>query len=649
MPEAQPTDLKSALMLASSHFNDGRFLEALILTDQVLKKDPHNVTALHVSGLSKLSLGRAEEALDLLETAAAGKKSDGVIANSLAQARMAVGQFDEAARGLEKLARKNKLSAIGLNTLGDCRLRQDMPNKALACFEKALKLDPKLGAARVNIGEALKNSGNIEGAIEHYRTVIKTHPELLSAWRNLGLALQSEDLIEESFESLEYYTARNPADLTTRLSLGSSYFNISQFEKALAIFDGVLKSAPTHAEALNNRGLALRMLGRESEAENAFGTALVNDHSLDPARFNLAHMLAETKGRQAALNILDEAVALAAEKPSAPTAHVKRSQPLLSDGLIAEGWADYKWRFQEPPTYAGKREYNLPIWDGSNLSGKSILIWGEQGLGDEILYASMINDVIDIAQSVAIEVEPRLVPLFVRSFPLASVYSRSNPLDSALANLKVDWQSSIGDLCEFLRPNFDAFENKRPYLKFNQNLRAELRNKYQDLDPTRPLIGIAWRSGRKSEGRDKSIPLEQWRDILGQDAVFISLQYGAHDAEIQKALNEHKSKIIFDGTVDSLVDFDTFAAQVGAMDLVISNSNTAAHLAGALGVPTWTILPRRGSRSLLWYWFNEGTKSPWYRSMTLYRQTKWGDWSDIIDNVATDLKSFITAQEHDKI
>ena len=646
MPEAQPSDLNSALMRASSHFNDGRLAEALALAEQVLKEYPQNITALHVAGLCNLSLGHAEDALELLEAAAAGKKSDGVIANSLAQARIALGRFDEAAIGLEKLARKNKLPAAGLNTLGDCRLRQDMPEKALACFEKALKLDPSLGAARVNIGEALKDSGDIKGAIEHYRSVIKTHPELLSAWRNLGLALQSADIIEESIEFLEYYVGRNPEDLTTRLSLGSSYFKTGQFEKALTIFDGVLKTAPTHADAWNNRGLTLRMLGREDEAENAFNTALANNHSLDPARYNLAHMLHETKGRQAALNILDEALALAAEKPEA---HVKRSQPLLSDGLISEGWPDYKWRFQQPPTYAGRRNHKLPIWDGSSLSGKSILIWGEQGLGDEILYAGMINDVVAMAQSVAIEVEPRLVPLFKRSFPLARVHPRSNPIDAALVGLERDWQTSIGDLCEFLRPNFDAFKKTPRYLTYNQTLREAFRDKYQSLGPTKPLIGIAWRSGRLSEGRDKSVPLEHWRDILGQDAVFVSLQYGNHDAEIQQACNEHKVKIISDSAVDSLVDFDTFAAQTGAMDLVISNSNTAAHLAGALGVPTWTILPRRGSSSLLWYWFNEGRKNPWYSSMTLYRQKKWQDWSDVIDNVANDLKAFIATYKRDKL
>ncbi len=641
MPEAQSSDLNSALMLASSHFNHGRFAEALALAEQVLKEYPQNVTALHVSGLSKLSLGHAEDALGLLEEAAAGKKSDGVIANSLAQARMAVGQLDEAARGLEKLARKNKLPAIGLNTLGDCRLRQDMPKKALACFEKALKLDPSLGAALVNIGEALKDSGDIDSAIKHYQRVIKTHPELLSAWRNLGLALQSEDLIEESFEFLEYYTAHNPADLATRLSLGSSYFKTGQFEKALTLFDVVLQTAPTHAEAWNNRGLVLRMLGREDEAEKAFGTALKHDHSLAPARYNLAHMVHETKGRQAALTILDEAIDLATDKPEA---HIKRSQPLLSDGLIAEGWPDYKWRFQQHPTYAGKRDHKLPVWDGSDLSGKSILIWGEQGLGDEILYASMISDVIAMAQSVTIEIEPRLVPVFMRSFPLASVHPRSNPTDAALLDIEADWQISIGDLCEFLQPNFDAFQDESSYLTYNENLRENFREKYQNLSPTKPLIGIAWRSGRQSEGRDKSIPLEQWRDILAQDATFISLQYGDHNLEIEKVFNEHKIKVISDSTVNSLVDFDTFAAQVGAMDLVISNSNTVAHLAGALGLPTWTILPRRGSSSLLWYWFNEGSKSLWYRSMTLYRQTKWHDWSDVMKRVSDDLKAFIAAR-----
>lgn len=639
MPNATPEDLNTALQASISHFNNGRLAEAAAMADRVLANAPNNADALHIAGLSRLQMGDVPAALPLLENAARAKKSDGGIANSLAQAHLAHGNVESAAKALEPLARKNKLSAAGLSTLGDCRLRQGQPIKAKACFEKALKLQPELSAALVNLGEALKHTGDLPATIEHYKSVTAAHPAIPSAWRNLGLALLEAERFSDSIAPLQHYLTLNPNDVPSRMSLGSSYSKMADPENALASFDEALNLQPDNTEALNNRGVTLRTMDRTDDAESAFRRALDLDPKMTSARGNLAHMLHETKGLEEALELMDQGIAMT---PDDAKMHIARSHPLLLEGKLADGWVDQKWRFQIPPEFAGRRDHAYPAWDGSHLADKTILVWGEQGVGDEILYSSMLPDLLSVTKHVVLECEARLVPLFARSFPQATVVARTDPASPALDEIGIDVQSAIGDLVPYFRPDFKSFPKGSAYLTNDVDQQSDLVERYNSLNPNTKRIGVAWFSGRAKDGWQKTIPLDLWDRILSQPgATFVSLQYGDHSQEIADVSAALGCDIVVDPNVDALKNMDIFAAQVAAMDLVITNSNTAAHVAGALGVPAWTMVPRVGSGGALWYWFKEGEHSPWYKSIKLYRQTAWQGWSDVIDRVAKDLTEFL--------
>ena len=639
MSNATPEDLNKALQASISHFNSGRLTDAAAMADQVLANTPNNPDALHIAGLSRLQMGDTHGALPLLENAHRAKKSDGGMANSLALAHLANGNVESAAKALEPLARKNKLPASGLSTLGDCRLRQGDPIKAKGCFEKALKLQPDLSAALVNLGEALRHAGDLSGAIEHYKSVTAVHPTIPSAWRNLGLALLEAERFSDSMAPLQRYLTLNPNDVPSRMSLGSTYSKMGAPEDALEIFDTALKLEPNNAEALNNRGVTLRTMNRTDDAETAFRRALNLDPSMTPARSNLAHMVHETKGLEEALELLDQGIAMA---PDDAKAHIARSHPLLIDGKLAEGWADQKWRFEIPPEFAGRRNHPYPAWTGTHLADKTILVWGEQGVGDEIMYASMLPDLLSLAKHVVLECEARLVPLFERSFPQATVVARAHPASPILDEVKIDVQTAIGDLVSHFRPDFESFPGGSAYLKNDVNQQADLVERYNSMNPNTTHIGVAWFSGRARDGWQKTIPLDAWGPILTQpDTTFVSLQYGDHRQEITDASAALGCDIVVDPNIDALKNMDAFAAQIAAMDLVITNSNTAAHVAGAVGVPTWTMVPRVGSGGALWYWFKEGGRSPWYKSIKLYRQKDWQDWTDVIDHVAKDLTEFL--------
>ncbi|MFL2769431.1 MAG: tetratricopeptide repeat protein [Rhodospirillaceae bacterium] len=639
MPDPVVKSQAAELVKASECLSSGRFSEAITISTKVLEEAPKNTDALHILGLCYLNIGQLSMAEEALTKAAASRKSDGGIANSLALSLLAQGDIDRAASALERLAKKGKLTAEGLTTLGDCRLQQNNPTKALSCFKKALELKPGFSAALVNLGEALKHSNRKDEASEHYQRVTSEHPHLPSAWRNFGIILQEDGRLTESISALKKYVGMRPKDVVGLKSLGYSYFLCSDFEKSLEIFDSALEIDNEDVEIWNNRGLIFRALGQVDQADNAFKKALSLDSHYNVARSNLAHLVFDTHGADGAIQLLGEAVAL---EPETSKAHLQLSAIYLLEGKISEGWEEYRWRYKEPPDYAGYRNHSFTPWKGEDISTKTILTWAEQGIGDEILYSGLLPEIIALAKNVIIEVEPRLKKLFERSFPSATVIARTYPADPSLKNLDIDFQISMCETVPIMRPKRELFPAPRAYLKYDYEKQKKLRNKYRNNSKYSPLIGIAWNSAEKKIGWLKSIPLEDFLPILlKKNTTFISLQYGDHRREINQANLALDQPIIEDHSINSLEDMDSYAAQVAAMDLVITNSNTAAHVAGALGVPTWVIVPRLGTGALHWYWFRSGTKSSWYENVRIYRQEEWHSWNSVLRDVADDFQRFL--------
>ena len=621
--------------IAYSHFRAGEYKETISICDKILQANPHNYQIVHLLGLSYFRKGELNQSLLILERAFQLKKSDVTIANSIALNHLALNNTEKAAKILSKFARNNALTAAGLNTFGESQLRLGKPKQALLYFKKALKLQPDLQPALINIGEALKELGRTNDSIAHYQFITQSNDPSPSAWRNLGLLLASKNNFIDAIIALKRYLSIAPQDNASRLALGSTMFKAGQAKDALKEFTTVLVTSPESAEAYNNIGLVHAFLMQTESAEAAFNKAIQLDKGLHAARANLAHLLHSSGSIDTAFDVINKAIAI---KPTNPKSYMHRAHLHLVDGKIAAGWQDYRWRFNQAPGFAGKRNYPYPRWIGSKLNAKSILVWGEQGVGDEILYASIIPDLEKIAGSITIECEQRLAPLFTRSFPKCHIVARTPKENNQLLNKDFDYQVAIGDLCEFMRPTLDSFSPRRSYLIVNAEEKEQFVNRYRKSNNKTLLIGLAWHSGRKHDSWMKSIALKYFIPIIsGVQATFVSLQYGDHKKEVDEIAMQAGTVIIHDNNVDSLKNLDSFAAQVSAMDLVITNSNTAAHMAGALGVPVWTLLPYTGSGGLLWYWFKSGSLSPWYKSMKLYRQSKSQSWTTVIKKVIIDL------------
>ena len=233
--------------------------------------------------------------------------------------------------------------------------------------------------------------------------------------------------------------------------------------------------------------------------------------------------------------------------------------------------------------------------------------------------------------------------LFKRSFPEVDIIARNLESNVDVLAFAPDFQLAMAELGRICRPDLLSFPKHSGYLRPDREVVEEVRKRYQKLAAGRAIIGISWKSDNPRTGGFKSTSLQHWLPILQtKDTFFVSLQYGEQDEDIRNVNSALDLGIYRDLSIDAKGDLDRFAAQVAAMDLVITTSNTTAHFAGALNTPVWVLIPE-GPGSL-WYWFLSRADSPWYPSMTLFRQSSPGQWADVLSAVRTKLDVWVNAR-----
>ena len=392
-------------------------------------------------------------------------------------------------------------------------------------------------------------------------------------------------------------------DLENTGSIVDSLMAPSYLDRVVQSYQRAIKIDPDcPAEVYNNFGLALNRQGEFQPAVRAYQKALETD-------------------------------------PNYAEAHNNLGLVLLLTGDFESGWRECEWRWKCPAFPSRTPNFPQPLWKGQDIGEKTILVWGEQGVGDRIMYASLLPKFQQQAHRILVETQQRLVPLFRRSFPGISFFRIQDPPNSKLLEESIDYQLPIGSLARWLLPDEESFPKNTIYLKACVNKVKELRDKYQQLESDKLLIGISWKSVNKDIGKLKSTFLTQWGDLLSQkDCLFINLQYGDVEEEINAFTAQTGISIYQDRDIDSLKDLDGFAAQVSALDLIISTSNTTVHMAGALGKPVWTLLHYVPD----WRWQLDRLDTPWYPSMTLYRQPVSDDWYSVFQRVQADLQRFVT-------
>lgn len=504
---------------------------------------------------------------------------------------------------------------------------------ASALCKKILTADPEHTAALSLQGVISASMGDLAGAVRLFRQAVRIEPDNPILNKNLAKALVSSG---NAAEGLKYYAkvvSLRPADGEACNDLACAYLNAGDNTAAEICFKQALAANPANASALNNMGTLVREQGRFDEAIGYYRSALTVAPHMAEALAGLGLTLQETGAFGMARDVLENALKL---HPADADTHFNLALCHLINGDYEPGWREYEWRLKRASKM--KRHFPLPPWVGTSLAGRRILVYAEQGIGDEIMFASCIPDIMAQAQQLVIDCEPRLAPLFTRSFPEAIVHGGHQSENVGWLNNcgQIDTQVPIGSLPLHLRTSTVAFPATSGYLAADPVMQTSWRRRLQDIGAGLK-IGISWKGGGTALARRmRSIELHRWKDILKQDGVsFINLQYGDFQQEVRSVHETLGVTLHMFPDLNPLTDLDNFAALISTLDLVISIDNSTVHLAGALGVPTWLLLPAVPD----WRWKLDGDKTPWYPSLRLFRQVDGQIWEPVLERVARALKT----------
>jgi tetratricopeptide (TPR) repeat protein/ADP-heptose:LPS heptosyltransferase len=575
--------------------------------------------------------GRLEEAVDLLRRAIARAPGDAAALAELAHALRWQDRLEEARTAAAQAVAADPGHAEGWFNLGAVEIAQGDPSSAIASYRRALALEPGFAEAWSNLGEALGATGDKAGEIAAYRRAVAIDARLAPVWSNLGVALLETGEVEAAIAACRLAVEIAPAFAAAWNNLGTALRERGEHAEAARAFERAVEQAPRFAEAWSNLGGARLELGALEEAMAAHRRALELAPRDARVHYNLGIAHERCRQYEAALARYREAVAL---DPGFAAAHLRLACVLLMRGEFASGWALYEWRWREKN--ARPKRYDFTAWTGSRTAGRRLLLWGEQGIGDEIIYASMIGELVQAGLRITLETDPRLVSLMRRSFPGVEVVVRENP--PALDPAAFDWQCPLASLGRWLRPSFGSFPRHAGYLVADPQRVVQFSERLRQA-PREKVVGLSWISANREIGPDKSIALADWAKVLGMPGVrFVDLQYGDTAREREALEKGHGLKILHLDELDLFNDLEALAALCAACDLVVTVSNVTAHMAGALGRPVWLLAP--GAQGRIWYWFCERSDSPWYPSMRIFTQPAPGRWQETLEAVARELAAF---------
>jgi len=532
------------------------------------------------------------------------------------------GRLDEAEKVCARVLRAQPGWFDALHLLGLIKLQSGKAGAACALLEQALKLNPASAPLMSNLGMTLAALNRDAEALAILDKAIALMPGNVEAIANRGNVLLKLNRPHDALAAFDQAVALAPRFLPALLNRGNTLAQLKRPDEALAQYDGVLALAPNHAETHVNRGNVLLALGRAAEAATAYERALALRPDYVKALIGRGAALQALNRHRDALADFDRALAI--DKGNAD-AHHNAALALLTLGDYRRGFEEHEWRWQRTGMPARRPSVGKPLWLGEYaLARKRILLTAEQGLGDTIQFARYAPILARSGATVVLEVPRELAPLLARIDGVAEVVVRGEPRPA------FDVHCPLASLPRALRTEPATIPADIPYLRPSPERLAKWRERIEALPS--PRIALAWAgSVDHANDRNRSIALNQLVPLFEFKAGFISIQreLRADDGETLARLPQ------LTHVAGDLADFDDTAAVVALADRVISVDTSVVHLAGALGRPTWVLLPFCPD----WRWMLERTATPWYPTVRLFRQPAPGDWDSALSSVAEQLRN----------
>jgi tetratricopeptide (TPR) repeat protein len=495
---------------------------------------------------------------------------------------------------------------------------------AVACYQRAISLKSDFLAPHYNMGNSLRSLSRAEEAIEAYRRALSLDPNLTQGWHNLALALQDLGRLDEARYSLKRAITLQPDYLEARHNLGELYQRIGDIDAAVACFEEVLRRDHCYLPSWNALGIAFQLQYRLEEAVECYEKAL----SMDP---HYLHALNNLGSVSKGLGMLDRAIdcyqRVLALDPDYADARWNLSLVQLLLGQYEEGWQGYEWRFKKVDPVVTKA-FPQPLWDGTPLNGRVILLHSEQGFGDTFQFVRYAPLVARMGGTVLVECQSDAIAPVIKTVPgVAQVLVRGQSLP------RFDVHAPLMSLPLLCGTRLATVPAEIPYVAADPALVSRWRAR---INGNGLRVGIVW-AGRKSYKDDlkRSLNLGVFAPLAQVPGVSLfSLQVG--DGAEQAGSPPPGMTIVNLGA--GIRSFADTAAIIESLDLVISADTAVAHLTGALGKPVWVLLPTACD----WRWLLEREDSPWYPTARLFRQRKRGEWGEVLERVAEALADAAT-------
>jgi Flp pilus assembly protein TadD len=546
-------------------------------------------------------------------------------------------------------------NADALACLGELYMAQGRAAEAAGVFQQMLRLRPHVAEVYLNLGVILAQQGKIDEAVASFQQALQLRPDYPEAHNNLGIVLVHQERLEEAISHYAQALQLRPDYAEAHNNLGIARARQKKLGEAVASYQEALRLKPDYAEAHNNLGAALEALGQVEGALASYGQAVRLKPDYVEAHNNLGASYDTLRHLEEALACYDEAVRL---KPEYAEAHRNRALLWLLLGDFERGWPEYEWRWHCQGV--ALPSFRQPLWDGGPLQGRTILLHAEQGLGDTLHFIRYAPLVQQRGGRVLVQGQPLLLSLLARCPGIDQLL----PQGAALPDFAV--HAPLLSLPGIFHTDLTTIPAPVPYLSADPTLVQHWQKELDALSsqeagdsprswgrppacqPCRQAeglpheqrmrslnVGIAWQ-GNPKHRRDpqRSLSLARFESLAQVPGVRLySLQVGP-GAEQLRELGDRFPVIDLGSRFDS-TSFEDATALVTVLDLIISVDSAIAHLAGALAVPVWVLLPFAAD----WRWLLGREDSPWYLTMRLFRQTEPGDWDGVFDRLAAVLVS----------
>jgi len=568
-PDTQQIAASSTVI--DQYYAAGQHDEVIRLSDELLKTHPDNAAVLLKCGASYGMLG----------------------------------EFDKARTCFDKVIILQPHDPAPYNNIGTLYKMGNDVSTAMQFYAQAISRDAKHFDSLKNMAFCYENIGQYEEASRYMAEALKIKPDNFELHNHLG-SLFSKLKDTEKAEACYKRAVELKPDFNAALNnLGNIHYGRQEYERAIALYERAIANDPLYGDACNNLANVLKDMGYLDEAIINYEKAIEMQPQKAELYSNYSVVLKDKYDLERAQVAVEKAIAL---KENFDDAYWNKALIQLSGKNFKEGWKNYEWRWKATNFDSVYLSTNQPRWDGKK---ERVLIWGEQGIGDQIMFSTLFEEFAEFCALPIFQVDSRLLPIFRRTFPQFHFI----PGDKKLAENEYDSHIPMGSLPQYLRNSEQDFAQASPTRLMADDVSSKkIRQAFRIGDKC--LVGISWRSMNKSTGWMRSLSLTEFlQPFKGQDVEIVNLQYGDCKQEIDEAYQKTGIAVKSVNEIDTFTNIDHLASLINSCDRVITIDNSTVHLAASMGKPTDLLLPFITD----WRWCG-GEKMPmWYDCLTVHR------------------------------